>query len=134
MFNTTSIYSSWVLSRYMILSNISWKSSAWPWANYNASCQFLHQWCLTFVPVLNLFTPEILLFVFPLAAICSLLISWGNLVLDQDKNLDLISLSILNAFLLDYVFILKGNVKHKSLMGVIGLRGTCAPFPKQWSI
>ena len=31
-------------------------------------------------------------------------------MLDQDKNLDLISLSILNAFLLDYVFILKGNV------------------------
>ena len=55
-------------------------------------------------------------------------------MLDQDKNLDLISLSILNAFLLDYVFILKGNVKHKSLMGVIRLRGTCAPFPKQWSI
>ena len=40
----------------------------------------------------------------------SLLISYKNLVLDQDTNFDLISLGILITCLLDNVWILQGEV------------------------
>ena len=57
----------------------------------------------------------------PLAATHSLKVSCKNLVLNQDKNLYLIYLSILITCLLDSGWILKGEVTCESLLGVKGL-------------
>ena len=51
----------------------------------------------------------------------SLRICYKNLVLDQDDNFNLISLSILITCLLDNVWILWGEVTSQSLLGVKGL-------------
>ena len=64
----------------------------------------------------------------------SLYIHFENLVLDQDNNFYLISLSILITCLLDNLWILLGEVTCKSFLGVEGLNSIHNLIFRNWII